>query len=512
MNIEKNFLRFNMEKTMSVITVLKSLLTNGVATIISFGINFFITPYISSRLGVDAYGFISLAMTFASYAAIVTTALDSFAVRYVALEYHAGHSNKASVYFSSLFFGNVILSVSVFLIALPLCIVPGSFLNVSKALITDVSWLFLLVFFNFTLNTCCTSLSVCSIVKDEMTIYGVVQAASYLAEALVLILLYCLFPAHIWYFGFALLISSIVQLIGFFLIYRTRAFELRIDHELFSIKAIKELFSVGIWSSINNLGNVLNNGIGLLISNILIDASSMGVLAIAKTFSTVFTRFYQLISQSFYPHILKAYSEGDTSALLRQFDLAVAFTGTIASILFAGFFALSPAFYRLWIPGEYSDLLYVLTMLSMVYSFIEGPIQPLYYIYSLTLKNKIPTLITVVGGLLNILCMVPLINLFHFGVTAIPATTAVIMIVISLISNPLYMAHCLHLHPFTFYPSIFRCLLCASVCCGVFKLVASLFLVSSWVSFLFAVAICTLAGIAICFVVLFGRLVSRKLL
>lgn len=510
MNIEKNFLRFNMEKTMSVITILKSLLTNGVATIISFGINFFITPYISSRLGVDAYGFISLAITFVSYAAIITTALDSFAVRYVALEYHAGHGKKASVYFSSLFFGNVILSICVFLIALPLCIVPGSFLNVPTALVTDVSWLFLLVFFNFTLITCCTSLSVCAIVKDEMTIYGIVQAASYLAEALVLILLYCLFPAHIWYFGFALLISSIVQLIGSYLIYRTRASELRIDFKLFSIKAIKELFSVGVWSSINNLGNVLNNGIGLLISNILIDASSMGVLAIAKTFSAVFTRLYQLISQSFYPHILKAYSEGDTSVLLRQFDLAMAFTGTIASILFAGFFALSPAFYRLWIPGQYSGLLYVLTMLSMVYSFIEGPIQPLYYIYSLTLKNKIPTLITVVGGVLNIICMIPLISVFHFGVTAIPATTAIIMIVISLISNPLYMAHCLHLHPFTFYPSIFRCLLCAGACCLVFSLIASLISISSWVSFLFVVAICTLAGFVICFAVLFRRLVSKQ--
>ena len=302
------------------------------------------------------------------------------------------------------------------------------------------------------------------------------------------------------------MISSIVQLIGSYLIYRTRASELRIDFKLFSIKAIKELFSVGVWSSINNLGNVLNNGIGLLISNILIDASSMGVLAIAKTFSAVFTRLYQLISQSFYPHILKAYSEGDTSVLLRQFDLAMAFTGTIASILFAGFFALSPAFYRLWIPGQYSGLLYVLTMLSMVYSFIEGPIQPLYYIYSLTLKNKIPTLITV----LNIICMIPLISVFHFGVTAIPATTAIIMIVISLISNPLYMAHCLHLHPFTFYPSIFRCLLCAGACCLVFSLIASLISISSWVSFLFVVAICTLAGFVICFAVLFRRLVSKQ--
>lgn len=58
------------------------------ATAMSFVVSFFLTPFITNMLGTEAYGFVTLSKNFVSYAVIISTALDSYATRYIAMEYH----------------------------------------------------------------------------------------------------------------------------------------------------------------------------------------------------------------------------------------------------------------------------------------------------------------------------------------------------------------------------------------------------------------------------------------
>ena len=44
--------------------LLMTILTSGIATILSFLISFILTPYITNKLGVEAYGFVTLAKNF----------------------------------------------------------------------------------------------------------------------------------------------------------------------------------------------------------------------------------------------------------------------------------------------------------------------------------------------------------------------------------------------------------------------------------------------------------------
>lgn len=46
--------------------LLMTILTSGIATILSFLISFILTPYITNKLGVEAYGFVTLARTLLS--------------------------------------------------------------------------------------------------------------------------------------------------------------------------------------------------------------------------------------------------------------------------------------------------------------------------------------------------------------------------------------------------------------------------------------------------------------
>ena len=56
-----------------------NIIASLVAFFVQFGISFFLSPYIVSRLGEEAYGFINLSNNFVSYASLLAVAVNSMA-------------------------------------------------------------------------------------------------------------------------------------------------------------------------------------------------------------------------------------------------------------------------------------------------------------------------------------------------------------------------------------------------------------------------------------------------
>ena len=88
---------------------------NLLAQIVMFGVNlcisFFLVPYITEVIGVDAYGFVGLANDFVSYAQIVTVAINSMASRFITIKIHEGDKEEANKFYSSVVIANIILSI-----------------------------------------------------------------------------------------------------------------------------------------------------------------------------------------------------------------------------------------------------------------------------------------------------------------------------------------------------------------------------------------------------------------
>ena len=79
---------------------------------------------------------------------------------------------------------------------------------------------------------------------------------------------------------------------------------------------------------------------------------------------------------------------------------------------------------------------------------------PLYYIYTLTVKNRVPCIITLLGGVLNVVGMFVLVRYTNMGIYSIVITTTIITTITSMITNPPYIAHCLKLKWYTFYQAV----------------------------------------------------------
>lgn len=483
-----------MKKYNKYMKLFQTMVVTGLAYMLNYGINLVLVPYITDNVGTEAYGYVSLAKQFAEYAAIVVGTLNSFAARYIAVEYYQEEKKKANIYFSSVFWGDLVLGSVIFLGALGCISILQNLLNILPDILADVKFLFLFIFINFWITTVFSVFSSVAIIKNKLDIVGVFKGISYITEALILYILYMFFPTRVFYVGIGLVAASLVIVFANIWLYKRHIPELRISKGSFSIGAVKQLVFGGIWTSVNSLGELLNHGLDLLICNLMLSSTAMGQMAIAKMIYSIFQALYSVVSQAFQPLFLKSYSEKNTEGLLQELKFSMKISGMFTNVGIAGFIALGLAYLRLWIPGEDINLIYKLTVITLLTCIPGGPMQPLYYIYILTVKRKIPCFITLVGGLANVTAMYFLIKYTDMGVYAVAGTTAVVMMLINFVTNPLYMSYVLHLPWHTFYPEIIRNVISCFVLSSVFKFFSLIFTPGKWLTLIICILLYAIIG------------------
>lgn len=474
--------------------VVVSVFFSFLAVALNYLISLLLTPFVTENIGTEAYGFVSLAKTFANYASIFTIALNAFSARYISIEYHKGNLKKANIYYSSVFIANIILAIAILMTATIIIANLNSLLMIPEDLISDVKKLFFLDMLNFLILSCSNVFMTATIIKNRLELGSLAKAISYFAEAVFLLVVFSLFVSHVYYVGIGLIISSCVILFINIALTAKLTPELKIQSGFFSTKAVKKILSAGIWSSVNSLGNTLNTGLDLLISNTMLSALAAGQLAIVKTISIIFSTLFQLVATAFQPMQLKYYANDDKILLLSSLKLSIKLNGMISNIAFAVFVVFGVVYYKLWTPSQDIWELQTITIITIIGSIIEGAVYPLYYGYNLTVKNKVPCYITILSGVLNIFGMYILIKFFDLGIYAVVLTTTVLTWLVNFVFNPLYVSYCLQIKLTTFYPTLFRHIISSIVMVLLFSAVGRIYYPYSWIGLIMVVFVCVIIG------------------
>ena len=278
--------------------------------------------------------------TIGLHAQIITVALTTFIVRYITLNYHKNKIEEANSYYSSSILACFQLSGALLIFAL-LCIFKlEDLLKIPEKLIPSVKALFIFVFINFVLTTIVTPLNASCFIKNRLDLNGIVKIISYIAESVVLVVVFRYCTADIWVVGFGSFIAAIVSVGGNYILKQKLTPELKFRKKLVSYKRVKEMMSNGVWQSVNSLGNTLNSGLDLLISNLMLTAVQTGQIAVVKTIGTMFSMLYQVVSQPFQPRMLKMYSTGNKEQFFNELTKAMRICGYFSNVAFAGFVVL----------------------------------------------------------------------------------------------------------------------------------------------------------------------------
>lgn len=438
-----------------------------VTYIVSFAISFFLSPYIVGSVGADAYGFIGLANNFISYATLVSVALNSMASRFITIKIHQKDEEGANRYFSSVFYANGIIALVLFLVFSVMFIFLEKMINIPAAIFWDVKALFAVLFINCLVSQMTSFLGVATFATNKLYLSSLCGIGAQMLRIAIIFTLFLLLSPRISYLGVATLACNLFGVI--FNIYYTRKLlpNLRIKQKYFDFKVIKELLSSGVWNLITRLGQILQDGLDLLVTNLFINPLAMGVLSLSKMLPSIISGITGSVVTAFSPNFTQLYAEGKTDELLASVKQSIKIMGVVVNIPIIILLVCGDRFFAVWQPTQDARQLHILSVLACAGLIVVGGINCIYNIFTVVNKIKINSLLVCLTGLISTVTVFILLKTTDLGIYAVAGVSTIVATIRNLAFTIPYGAHCLGQKWYTLYPVVFRSVVFVAISVGV---------------------------------------------
>ena len=441
------------------------------------------TPYIVEKIGSSAYGFVGLASNFVSYVQLITTALNSMAGRFITVSVHKGDLESARKYFSSTFYSNLVLVAILSVLSIAVVYKLEYIVNIPDELLTDVKLLFGCSFLNFFISVTFNVYNVCTFIRNRLDLSSIRLIISDIIRAGLLFTLFFFFAPAIWYLGLVAIVCSTYIVVLNFHFRKTLTPDLYVKKEYFDFQKVKELLGAGIWNVIAKLYGILGHGLDLLIANLFIGATPMGIIAITRRIPTLMLTFYEKINAVYAPTWTKFYAQGNRTAFHHQLLQSIRFFGIITFIPLAILFVYCDWFYALWLPSQNAHELYILTIVACIDLPFAMPLQPIYNVYPIVNKIKANSLLGLGIYSATFLCIligVLITDDLWTQLLIIAATRACFNLLKSITFLPLYGSYCSKIKASLLYANTVKSLVSFAILVSILLYIKSIQSSVSW--------------------------------
>lgn len=485
--------------------VAKNMIFSIISFVINLGVSFFFTPYLIRTVGTEAYGFFPLTNTIIGYTSILSAAIGSMAGRFIIMEFYGGDIDKAKTYYTTVIVANITLSLLFSIVGVAGLIFLEKIINIPPYLESDVKILFGLSLLCLVISLPLGILNVGLTVKNVNHFSAYSNVTSNFVRVGIMLILFWLFKPTIIYIGIAGVGSMIVGLgYGFF-------FKKKFLPELsfsprthFSIKTVWTLASSGVWNSVNQLSNVLLQGLDLLIANVFISALATGEYALAKTMPGMIYSVLAMLSGAFYPQFNILFAKKQYSELYHEINKSIKIMSGLMGIPIGLLIVYGSNFFSLWVPSQNITELTLLSTITLVPMIFGASVNPVFGIFTITNKLKIPSLVLLFSGLAQTAAVVLLLKYTSLGIYAIAIVSAIQGGFRNFLFSPQYAAHCLGLSWNSLYKPIIKGCFGMVVVIFVGLLLKYIYNPDTWVELIGSFAVSAIAVLCINFYVIFN--------
>lgn len=463
-----------------------NLVSNFFSALSGVGISFFLTPYIVEHLGKEAYGFFPLSNNFIMYAGIITTALNSMSSRYITISLEKKDMKEVNVYFNSVLFGNIIISLGFVVISALFCFFITYILDIPANLIYDVRLLFIFIFVSLIINVSSAVFQVTAFALNRFDKLAFINIISNVLKLASLILLFYFFTPRIYFLGVAAVVTAFYMFLANYRLTKKLLPEVQIDWAFFSRSALYIILGSGIWNSVMAMSNVINTQLDLLIANHFFGASGMGFLSLTKFIPNAIYILLGIIVPIFLPEMLKAYAQNDMGKLKKTLDLSFKAIFLVVLVPLSVFFVYGEVFFNLWLPTQDAHALHILSIITLVPFIVHGTIETVYHVFVITNKLRMASFWGVFISIFNFVLVILLCLYSSLGIYSIPVAALISGVVSHLTFTPLYAAYCLQESRWYFFKKIVKGLAGFAVLVGLsygWKQL-NLFEVNNWLMFM----------------------------
>ena len=489
----------NMGKGRLTINLIANLFTHIVSMLVSF----LLTPYLVNHLGKEIYGFYGLANNIVNYITIISAALNSIAAKFITVELVRGNEIKAKQYYSSIFFSNVAITILLTpILTVIVCYLQNIF-SVSDIYLNDVKALFSFVFAAMLLRLISSVYGSATYASNRIDLRAYSDLVKSILRVALLVFLFAVFKPSIIYVGLVLFILEFYNAVVQMFLAKKLTPTLVINSTYFDIKLVCNTLKIGIWNSLNQLGDLLLSSSDLIVGNIMLGEETSGNLSIIKTMPILISGVITAINAVFMPRIATRHGQNDKKALIHEVNMSQRMMGVFTTTIVMLIILFGKEFFTLWVPGNDSQLLMELSALDVSRMLVIGVVWPVSNLSIVMDKIKIPSILVIVSGLLNVVSMYILIKFVGIGIYAIPITTLVLSVLFYGLFTPLYAAKLMKVKWNTYMLPVLEMIISVLVICSIITPLKELFKIHSWLQFFFYGGICGVIAIIVCLFVYF---------
>ncbi len=488
------------EKQKTIVNLLSAIMAYGLSVVI----NFFLSPYITETLGVEANGFVTLANQVVGYVSLVTVALNSMASRFVSVHLMNKEEQKAKGYFSSVTIANIFIGVILFIPLVICSLNVEKLFSVPSDLVDDAVLLFILVSVNFVVGIITNIYSVSTFVVNKLYLSTCRNIEGNLLRCGALLLMYTMLPPKMYYVTLSVIIHTVYIVV--WNVHYTKKYtpQLKIKMQYFKLSYCIELIKSGAWNLLGSLNSVLNTGLDLLLCNIFIDPVSMGVLSVSKIFPTAISTMINSVSGAFGPEMTQKYAEGDFNGFTKTILKSVKLIGSVVNIPIVVLIAMGKQFYSVWQPTLDETELFWLSLLAIAGVVVSGSTACVFGTFTVINKLKFHSITTLLFGVFNAVIVIVALSIStENGVYIIAGTSTILTIIRNYLLTFPYAARCLKQKWFVFHKASLLSIVAAAVSTACSYLAVRLIDINGWFTVVIGAGICAVVTVIISALILF---------
>lgn len=431
----------------------KNLISNVVYFVLNVIIGLALVPFFLDTLGEAAYGLVPLATSLTSYVTILLDSINSSVSRYLAIDLQRGNLTHANETFNTALFGIMGIILLIVPVALVIAYYVPSFFDVGSETNLTVFILFSLIFGSLLIRTGSSNFMVILFAYNRLDLRNYVNIVNIASQLLIVLVLFMIGGPSLIYVGSSYFIAACLSLILAVILSKKISPDLHISFSKVTQKKFKEIGGMTSWVVFGQFGYLLRTQVALFIINILFGVTAETQYSLVLMWSTLLISIASLITNLFTPQSYSYRANDNKIGLTNFVSVSTKLTGLIMALPIALVCILSPQLFTLWVGPEYIFLtpLVWINLIPLMFKIQASCIVPIYMAYT---KVKLPVILSIIAGCLNVVLAVILSSVFNLGLSGIAYATMFVLILYEGIFTPIYNAYIINAPCITFIKSM----------------------------------------------------------
>lgn len=434
---------------------------NLIYNIVTFIINAFIglvlPSFLIKELGLSTYSLIPLSMSITGFMIVVTISINGTLSRFLSLEFE-NNISEVNKTFSTAFFTLVGLFVLISPLIGLFILRPTLFLNIETQDIGSARILFSTIIVAFILNSFASLFNSIAYVKNRINLQNISLIINRLGIIVFLAVLFLMGYITVEAYGVATLLAILFSFIYSYRIAKKLYPQLKVKYQSFTKEKFRNLFQLGFWLIVNQIGVLFFLQTDILIVNKFLGSEDSGVFGTLIQWSFLIRTIIGVFSTVFGPITLGLYASNETDRLVSLTKVTSKLLGIMGAILSVVILYFSKDILGVWLGRDFEEYAIILQVMvfhlgiNLAYSSIIN----LNIAYD---KAKIPGIVTLLTGLLNIALGILLIKYTSMGMVGVAVAGGISLTIKNLVFTPLYTAKIMNIKWFVYVKTIVPSLL-----------------------------------------------------